>query len=89
MNDTTVNKQWSNRPDDQRFLTVDDLYGSYQYPLAIGRKTGKITAKCKFASYDAGALKSRCVTSGRSGGTPPERYGAGGRTLPPRNWPPG
>lgn len=25
MNDTTVSKQWASRPDDQRYLTVDDL----------------------------------------------------------------
>lgn len=28
INDSTVSKQWSNRPDDQRFLTVDDLYAA-------------------------------------------------------------
>ena len=26
INDNTVSKQWASRPDDQRFLTVDDLY---------------------------------------------------------------
>jgi hypothetical protein len=43
-------------------MTIDfdsalaELYGSYQFAIAEGRKPGKITVKAKFASYNMGAL---------------------------------
>lgn len=45
MNDMTVSRQWSMRPDDQRFLSVEDLYRavsaryteSHQLPVAMDR----------------------------------------------------
>lgn len=34
-------------------FTTKELYGQYQYPLAIGRGTAKITGKAKFGQFDA------------------------------------
>jgi hypothetical protein len=37
-------------------FTTKELYGQYQYPLAIGRGTAKITGKAKFAQFNAQAF---------------------------------
>jgi hypothetical protein len=37
-------------------FTTKQLYGGYQLPLAIGRGTGKITAKAKWAQFNAQAF---------------------------------
>ncbi len=34
-------------------FTTKELYGQYQFPLAIGRGTAKITGKAKFGQFDA------------------------------------
>jgi hypothetical protein len=38
-------------------FTTKELFGSYQFPVAIGRGTAKIMGKAKFARIDAGALQ--------------------------------
>jgi len=37
-------------------FTTKELMGSYQFPIAVGRGTAKITGKAKFARIDAGAM---------------------------------
>lgn len=37
-------------------FTVKQLHGQYQFPLAIGRGTAKITGKAKFAQFNAQAF---------------------------------
>jgi hypothetical protein len=37
-------------------FSTKELYGMYQFPLAIGRGTAKITGKAKFAQFNAGAF---------------------------------
>jgi len=37
-------------------FTTKELYGQYQYPIAIGRGTAKITGKAKFAQFNAQAF---------------------------------
>jgi hypothetical protein len=37
-------------------FTTKQLFGQYQYPLAIGRGTAKITGKAKFAQFNAQAF---------------------------------
>ena len=37
-------------------FSTKQLFGQYQYPLAIGRGTAKITGKAKFAQFDAQAF---------------------------------
>ena len=37
--------------------TTKELYGEFQYPVAVGRGTAKITGKAKFARIDAGTLQ--------------------------------
>jgi hypothetical protein len=39
-------------------FTTKQLFGQYQFPVAIGRGTAKVTGKAKFARIDAGALAS-------------------------------
>ena len=39
-------------------FTTKQLFGQYQFPVAIGRGTAKITGKAKFARIDAEALNS-------------------------------
>ncbi len=34
-------------------FTTKELYGQYQFPIALGRGTGKITGKAKFAQFNA------------------------------------
>jgi hypothetical protein len=36
-------------------FTTKELHGSYQFPLALGRGSGKITGKCDFAQINAQA----------------------------------
>lgn len=37
-------------------FTVKELYGQYQFPIALGRGTGKITGKADFAQFNAQAF---------------------------------
>ncbi len=37
-------------------FTTKELYGQYQFPLALGRGTGKITGKAGFAQFNAQAF---------------------------------
>lgn len=37
-------------------FNVKELYGQYQFPIALGRGTGKITGKAKFAQFNAQAF---------------------------------
>lgn len=37
-------------------FTVKELYGQYQFPLALGRGTGKINSKADFAQFNAQAF---------------------------------
>lgn len=37
-------------------FTTKELYGQYQFPLALGRGTGKITGKAAFAQFNAQAF---------------------------------
>jgi len=37
-------------------FTVKPLYGSFQFPLAVGRGTGKVTGKANFAQFNAQAF---------------------------------
>ena len=37
-------------------FTTKELFGSYQFPLAIGRGTGKISGKANFAQFNAQAF---------------------------------
>lgn len=37
-------------------FTTKELYGQYQFPLALGRGTGKITGKADFAQFNAQAF---------------------------------
>lgn len=37
-------------------FSVKELYGSYQFPLALGRGTGKIAGKASFAQFNAQAF---------------------------------
>lgn len=39
-------------------FTTKELFGQYQFPVAIGRGTAKITGKAKFGRIDTGALAS-------------------------------
>lgn len=38
-------------------FSTKELYGQYQFPVAVGRGTAKVTGKAKFARIDAGALQ--------------------------------
>lgn len=37
-------------------FTAKELYGQYQFPIAIGRGTAKVTGKAKFAQFNAQAF---------------------------------
>lgn len=45
-------------------FTTKELYGQYQFPLAIGRGTGKVTGKAKYAQFNAQAFNDLFFGSG-------------------------